>query len=334
MAWNDEKSVVEIDGRALVEVDINQFAGSLLIRCRLIARVFLGVTLVVAGLSMARAQDLEPRTYTNIPVGQNFLGVGYLYSEGEVNPSPSVPLRDIEITMQGAVAAYVRSLDLWGKAGKVDALWGRLCQEGSGLVNEVRIKGDRCGTIDPSVRLSYLFYGAPAMDMKTFRANPAQRVIGVSLKVDMPYGDYNNENIINTGSNRWTFKPEIGISNRWGRWSAETAFAARLFGDNDNAKGNTTLEQDPLYQVQLHVIYDLPKGRWISLNGNYFWGGRTEKNGVRGDDRQENSRVGVTFALPLTTQQSLKFYASRGLISNIGNDSDTVGVVWQYRWAD
>ena len=76
------------------------------------------------------------------------------------------------------------------------------------------------------MRLSYLFYGAPAMDMQQFRSNPSRRVIGASLKVDMPLGDYNNENLINTGSNRWTFKPEIGISNRWGsRLSVEAALA-------------------------------------------------------------------------------------------------------------
>jgi len=291
------------------------------------------LVLALVPVSLA-AQDLEPRSYTNLPMGQNFLAVGYAYSDGEINPSPSVPLRDIEITMKATVAAYVRSLDLWGKAGKVDALWGRVCQEGSGFVNEVLIRGDRCGTLDPSVRLSYLFYGAPAVDLKTFMSTPQHRVIGVSLQVNMPLGDYNNENIINTGSNRWTFKPEIGISNRWGAWSGEAAFAARFFTENDNYKGNTTLEQDPLYQLQAHLVYDLPRGLWVAIDGNYFWGGRTEREGVRGDDRQENSRIGATFALPLTAQQSLKFYASRGLVSNIGNDSDTFGVVWQYRWSD
>jgi hypothetical protein len=58
-------------------------------------------------------------------------------------------------------------------------------------------------------------YSAPAMDLKTFMSTPQKRAIWVSLKVDMPLGDYNNENIINTGANRWTIKSEIGISNRW-----------------------------------------------------------------------------------------------------------------------
>jgi hypothetical protein len=283
---------------------------------------------------LARAQDLEPRTYTNLPVGQNFLAAGYAYSDGEINPSPSVPLKDVELTIKAFPIAYMRSLDLWGKAGNISAAWARVCMEGSGLVNGELVEGDRCGTADPTVRLAYMFYGAPALDMQTFRKTPVGRVIGFSLKIDAPWGDYNNENIINSGSNRWTFKPEIGMSNRWGRWSFDAAFAARLFTDNDNFKGNVTLEQDPLYQAQLHIIYDLPKGRWLSLNGNYFWGGETQKDGVRADDRQENSRVGLTFAWPLTPQHSLKFYASRGIVTNIGNDSDTLGVLWQYRWGN
>ena len=280
------------------------------------------------------AQDLEPRTYTNLPVGQNFVAVGYAHSEGEINPSPSVPLKDLELELNGVVTAYVRSLDLWGKAGKVSAQWGRLCMKGDGEFRDQYVSGDRCGTIDPSVGISYLFYGAPAMSLAEFRKVQIGRVIGVSIKVDMPVGDYNNENLINTGSNRWTFKPEVGISNRWGNWSMENAFAVRLFSENDNFFGGTRLEQDPLYQIQTHLIYQLPKGRWMSLNGNYFWGGRTEKNGIKGDDVQENSRVGVTLAWPLTAQHSLKFYANSGLVTSIGNDSDTFGILWQYRWGD
>ncbi|MGB1141598.1 MAG: transporter [Halioglobus sp.] len=294
----------------------------------------LATVLLALTASAAKGQDLEPRTYTNLPVGQNFLAMGYGYSDGEINPSPSVPLKDVELEIEAFPFAYLRSVDLWGKAGNVSASWARICMKGSGLVNGERVSGDRCGTSDPSFRVAYMFYGAPSMDMETFRRTNVGRVIGVSLRVDAPWGDYNNENLINSGSNRWTFKPEIGISNRRGKWSIDAAFAARLFTDNDNFRGDVTLEQDPLYQAQLHLIYDLPKGRWISLNGNYFWGGETQKDGVDADDRQENSRLGVTLSWPLGRQHSLKFYASRGVVTRIGNDFDTLGVLWQYRWGD
>ena len=290
--------------------------------------------LVLLAAAPVLAQDLEPRTYTNIPVGQNFLGVGYAYSEGELNPAPGIPLEDAELDMHVSVAAYVRSLDLWGKAGKLDLAWARSCFKGDAIFNDQFVQADRCGTTDPSVRLSYLFYGAPAMSLEEFRKNPPGRVMGASLKIRAPLGDYNNENLINSGANRWSFKPEVGISNQWGRWSADAAIAATFYTNNDKFSGDTRLEQDPLYQVQAHLIYHLHKGRWVSINGNYFWGGETEKNGVFSNDRQENSRLGITLAWPLNAQHSLKFYASRGVVTRIGNDSDTYGVVWQYRWGD
>lgn len=301
------------------------------------ARLLISALLILVPcflVTIVRAQDLEPRTYTNLPMGQSFVGVGYAYSDGEINPSPSVPLRDIEITMKSTMAAYLRSLDLGGKAGKVDAAWGRVCMDGSGFIQNQFIAGDRCGTTDPTVRLSYLFYGAPAMNMEEFRRNTSQRVIGVSLRITAPLGDYNNENLINTGSNRWTFIPEIGISNNWGRLSVEGAFGARLFTDNDNFFGGTKLEQKPLYQLQAHIIYSLSNGRWVSLNSNYFWGGRTSTDKVKGDDLQKNSRIGLTLGWPLTAQHTLRLFANRGVITNIGNDSNTFGLIWQYRWAD
>lgn len=280
------------------------------------------------------AQDLEPRTYSNLPVGQNFLVAAYAHSEGEITPSPSVPIKDIELTVDGYAGAYARSIELWGEAGKIDVLWSRVCMKGQATFRGEKVRGDRCGTSDPQVRLTYLFYGAPAMDLAEFRATPISRVIGFSLAVSPPLGDYNNENLINTGANRWTVKPEIGISNRHGNWSVEGSFGARLFSDNDSFAGHIKLEQDPLYQLQAHVIYHLPKGRWLAVNSNYFWGGETQKDGADSNDLQKNSRVGVTLGWPLNSQHSLKFNASRGVVTSIGNDSDTLGVAWQYRWGD
>ncbi len=277
------------------------------------------------------AQELEPRTYTNIPVGQNFVGLGYAWSEGDLNPSASAPIRNARLTVDGPAVAYVRSLDMWGKAGKVDLSWVRLCFDGSAIYQGEKVRGDRCGSADPAIRLTYLFYGAPSLSMAQFRRTPPRRVIGASLKVQAPLGDYNNENLINSGANRWSFKPEVGISNVRGRWNLEGSFSAQLFTDNNRFAGHNRLEQNPLYQIQLHVVYSLPGGRWLALNGNYFWGGESQINGVNADDRQENSRVGVTFSTPLTPRQSLKFNASHGVVTRIGNDFDTLGVVWQYR---
>ncbi len=282
----------------------------------------------------AHGQDLEPRNYSNLPIGQNYLGVVYGYSEGEIDVAPSVPIKDADLTGKTYGGAYVRTIDLGGKPGKVELQWARVCIEGGAIFRGQKIEADRCDTTDPQVRLTYLFYGAKPMDMREFLATQTKRVIGVSLGINPPLGDYNNENLINTGAHRWTFRPEIGISNRHGNWSVEGAFGARLFTDNDRYFGHTKLEQDPIYQVQAHLIYHLAGGRWLSCNGNYFWGGKTTKDGVTGDDLQKNARFGVTLGWPLNTQHSLKFFANRGVVTRTGNDFDTYGVSWQYRWGE
>ena len=64
------------------------------------------------------AQDLEPRTYSNLPIGQNFLVAAYAHSEGEIAPSPSVPIKNVELTVDGYAGAYARSIDMWGESGK------------------------------------------------------------------------------------------------------------------------------------------------------------------------------------------------------------------------
>ncbi len=291
------------------------------------------ISLILLNVSgIAQAQDLEPRAFANLPVGQQFLAVGYAYSEGDLNPAPGVPIENAELEVDTTLAAYLRTLDLWGKAGRVAITLPRTCFEGGAFFMGEFIEGDRCGAADPMVSFSYLFYGAPALTLDEFRATPQSRVIGASLRVRAPLGQYNNQNLINHGANRWEFRPQLGMSNRWGRWGADASVSAAFFTDNNRFAGRDTLEQDPLYQVQANIIYYLQRGRWLSLDGNYFWGGRTERNGVRQDDRQDNSRVGLTLGWPLNPQNSIKFYASRGVATRIGNDFDTVGLLYQYRW--
>jgi len=42
--------------------------------------------------------------------------------------------------------------------------------------------------------------------------------------------------------------------------------------------------------------------------------------------------VGVTVALPVDRNHSVKLYATTGISTRIGTDSDTIGIAWQYRW--
>src|SRR3954451_474316 len=69
----------------------------------------------------ASAQDIEPRAYSNAPVGVNFLIAGFAYTRGDL-AFQSLPLTDAHIRTSNAVVAYARALDLWGKSGKFDVI--------------------------------------------------------------------------------------------------------------------------------------------------------------------------------------------------------------------
>jgi len=280
----------------------------------------------------AKAQELEPRSYTNVPIGETFLVLGAARSDGDLSPTPSSPLQEAELTIDVGVVGLAHTFALAGKSAKIDAVFGRTCYEGSGIFQGEFVEGRRCEYADPRARLTWNFYGAPAMPLEDFVKWEPGVVIGASMQVTAPYGTYNNENLINAGSNRWILRPGIGLSFRTGRWHYDFSASAKIFETNDEFFGENKQEQDPLYSLQFHLIRYFNKGRWLSLNGNFYSGGRSSINGVESDDRQENSRWGATFSMPLTQHHSVKLYASTGVVTRIGSDFNSYGIAWQYRF--
>lgn len=280
----------------------------------------------------AEAQDLDPRRYTNLPVSQNFLRVAYGYSEGDVNIAPSLPLKNAFLTIEGGSLAYLRTMDIGGKASSFDVWLPYLCASGSADLDGERRNRSVCGQGDARIRITYNFVGAPAMELSEFARKEKEVVVGASLQVSIPTGQYDDDKLVNIGANRWVIKPEIGMSIPWRKWSFEFTAGVRIFTDNDEFVGNVLLEQDPLYNLQVHLIYDLSPRQWISLNGNYFFGGVTFQDSVKTPTRQENSRLGLTWSVALNSKHTLKFAAHTGVITRIGNDSNSYSVAWIYRW--
>jgi hypothetical protein len=299
-------------------------------RLGLSAAFCLSVLLVAA--DGARAQSLEPRLYSNTPVGLNFLIAGYAYTKGEMAFDPSTSITDAKFHAHNEVVAYARSLDAWGKSAKFDVGLPYSSFSGQGLVGGQPREREMSGFGDPLFRFSMNFYGAPALSLKEFAGYRQDLVIGASLQVTPPLGQYDNTKLINLGYNRWSFKPELGISKAWGSWTVELLPSATFYSDNTDFNNGNTLEQAPLYAVQGHLIYNFPSGVWLAFNGTYYAGGRTTLNGVEGDNAQNNTRAGLTLALPVDRYNSVKLYASTGTSTRTGSDFDLLGIAWQYRW--
>lgn len=292
-----------------------------------------GIPLVLLAAAGARAQQLEPRAYINLPVGTNFLIAGYSYSSGGLATDPAVPLTNAQLDIHTPYMAYARAFDAWGKSAKFDVALGGGCLDGTAEVNGVPASRDVCGLVDPTARVSVNFYGAPALEAKDFAAYRQDLIVGASLQVQAPLGQYDPSRLVNLGSNRWSLRPEIGVSKVLDRrLLVEGVFSATFYTTNDDFFGGQRREQDPVLATQLHLIYLLRTGAWIAFDANYYSGGRTTVNGVQQNDELGSSRLGLTFSYPWDRQHSIKLYVSDGVSVRFGEDFTIVGLAWQYRW--
>ncbi|WP_296698235.1 transporter [Thiocapsa sp. UBA6158] len=288
--------------------------------------------LLVSQASSVQAQDIEPRAFSNAPIGVNFLIAGYGYTRGGLAFDSSVPITDPQLETSSAVLGYARVLDLWGQSGKVDVIVPYSWLSGTAVSAGQPIERIVDGFADPRFRLSVNLLGAPALTLEEFRDYKQDLIVGASLQVSAPWGQYDNSRVVNLGTNRGWFKPEIGVSKAVGPWTFELAGAVTLYTDNQDFMNGGTRAQEPLYSVQGHVIHGFRSGVWASLDVTHFTGGRTTINDTLNNDLQRNWRLGGTLALPVDAHNSIKLYASSGVAARTGNNFDLIGIAWQYRW--
>jgi len=300
---------------------------------RLAARRFASLACVLYAGAIG-AQELEPRAYSPSPVGLNFVLLAGTRSTGEILLDPSVPIEDVEATIDAGVAGYGRTFALWGQSANfglvVPYAWGDI----SGNVGEGRQSVTRAGVGDTRLRLAMNLIGGPAMSPKEFSQRTPRTTLGASIVVVAPTGEYFPDKLINIGANRWAFKPELGLSIPHERWMFDVYGGLWMFTDNDDFFGGVRRSQDPITTLQGHVSYTIRPRLWMAVDSTYYFGGRSTVGGVLKQDRKENSRLGITLSVPVGARHSFKFSWSDGASTRTGNDFSTWGLAWQYAWLD
>jgi outer membrane putative beta-barrel porin/alpha-amylase len=216
--------------------------------------------------------------------------------------------------------------------------YGVVHYQGKFLDNETRIY--RSGLLDSFFRFSVNLMGGEAMTPKEFQSWKQKTILGVSLRVVAPTGQYDGTKLINNGSNRWGFKPEIGYSQRWGHWVLDGYAGAwfyttnpEFFSHNVFFSGNQTRSESPIASFEGHLSYDVKQRLWFSLDGNFWHGGFTILNSVANPNTvQTSSRIGATASIPLRKHQTLKVSYSNGAYVRFGGNFQNVSVAWQYSW--
>ncbi len=299
---------------------------------RPICIVLLILFCLVATVGRAQAQTLEPRAYANIPVGMNFLLVGYQRSEGALLFDPAVPITDANADIDMGLFAYVHALDVAGKSAKVGVLLPYASLYADGYLNGNFLTRETDGVADPAFYYSMNFYGAPALSLKDFKDYQQDTIVGFTLKLTAPLGVYESDKLINIGTNRWSFEPGLGVSQAIGNWTLEASAAAVIYTDNNDFDNGKIRQQDAIYSTQFHVIYSFPRNIWAAVSATYYTGGQTSIDGVAKDDLQQNWRTGFTLSLPVNRYHSIKLFGSSGVSTRTGTDYDALAIAWQYRW--
>ena len=292
------------------------------------------VAAFIAALSVAApavAQEMEPRAYSASPTGATFLGVVATRSTGSILFDPTLPITDVEAAINGGILGVGGTFDLFGKlallAAAVPYAWGDI----SGQVFEEAREVTRSGFADTRVKLSVNLRGNDAMRLAEFAKTPRRTVLGASLTVAAPTGQYDGTRLINLGNHRWAFKPEVGVSMPRGRWDFDAYAGAWLFTTNgDFFPGGAVRTQDPLYALQGHVSYTVKPRLWLAANATWYAGGRSVVNDGAPSAAVNNSRLGVTASLPLGRRQSIKISYGDGIIVRSGTNFRTLAVGWQW----
>lgn len=305
----------------------------------------LGIKLAVSVLSAASstllaAQDLAPRAYLITPLHSNAITLSWAFYDGSINYNGALPISGANGKFNVPTFSYYHSFGFFGRSANVVASLPYGVGNFQGTLQSDEQYVYRSGLQDSVYRFSVNLKGGPSMPPQKFIKWKQKVLLGAGLKVIAPTGQYDPTKRINWGSNRWSFKPEFGYSQRWGNWILDAYFGGWFFTTNPefwsrnvHYAGTRSLSQNPMGSFEGHLSRNFKPGLWASLDGNFWFGGTTSLSGVQNPlTRQTNSRIGATAAVPITQHQSLKFSYSDGTYIRYGGNYQNVSVAWQYFW--
>jgi hypothetical protein len=297
-------------------------------------KLFTSFTLLSFLSANAICQDLDPRSYLRLPMRTTTLITGFNYSRGGVVTDPTLPFTNVKADVQLAMVGAMQSFNFFGLTSSLLAVLPYSWAQASGDVGEQRTSITRAGMADMRLRWSVLLLGGKAASVAELRKAPRKTIVGFSLNTITPTGEFFSDKLVNLGTNRWSFRPELALSQPIGsRWLIDAYAGVWLFTDNKSFyPGNAIRTQDPMGAFQLHLSYNIKPTLWVAFNSTYYTGGQSSINNSLKDDRQSNVRVGFTAVVPTGKMSSLKLAVSKGAVVRFGQDFTTYSLGWQRTW--
>ncbi len=302
-------------------------------RCR---SVLLLSSLLAFLAAAIHAQDLSPRAYLITPIHTNAVILTWAYFDGGVDFNGTVPISGATGTYNVPIFSLYHTLNFFRRSANLTASLPYAVGNFTGTLMGQQQSIYRSGLLDTSIRFSVNLRGGPAMTPLVFSKWKQKTLIGLSVKIIAPTGQYEPTKLVNWGINRWAFKPELGYSKRWNHWVLDGYGGAWFYTTNPASYDQPTPKpqtEAPIGSLEGHLSYDLKPRYWISLDGNFWFGGVTTLNGIQNlQTRQTGSRIGGTASVPLGKHQSIKINYSNGTYIRFGGNYQNVSLAWQYSW--
>jgi hypothetical protein len=302
-------------------------------------RIVVLVSLYLAA-DACHAQDLAPRAYLITPIHSNAVTLTYSLFDGSLLLEGTVPITGATARVHVAILNYSHSLNFFGRTASFTASLPYGVGNFRGTVVGAETLAYRSGLLPATFRFSVNLLGGRAMNVAEFMKWRQKSILGISFRLVPQAGQYDPTKLINLGTNRWAIKSELGYSQRWGHWTLDAYAGAwfyttnpEFFSQNQFSPGINTQTQRPIGSFEGHLSYDFKPRLWMSLDGNYWFGGATSVNGIlNAATLQRNSRVGGTASIPISRHQSIKFSYSNGAYIRYGGNFQNVSLAWQYAW--
>jgi hypothetical protein len=296
-------------------------AGTFAPRSRRLATAVLALTILCPMLALAQ---VPPRFYWKSLSGANAVPVIYQSLSGNANPiDPALVVSpDSSVDANVAIVGYARMMPLFDRTLTLAVLqpMGRISGETtvSGLTYDQAANGFG----DPMIEAGINLIGPKAIrNIPDLLRYEPKLSLDVIVDLAFPIGEYDSDQALNLGQNRWYGRLGTPVVWQIGSWvpgrrtTLEALPSVWFFTDNDDYVGQT-LSTDPMFQLEAHLTRDFTEHFWGSLDATYIAGGESSVNGVGGDSLN-NVGVGLTLGYQINDNLSL----TAGYMATV-NDSD------------
>ncbi len=282
------------------------------------------------------AQDIEPRRWSNIPLGTDILGVGYVHTNGKIFFDPLLQVQDAKFTSNSFIVQYIKPFKIGSKSARLDVMIPYSIARWEGLLNGVSTTVNRNGIADPRIRISLNFIGMSAMKPKEMieflKTNPKRTSFGASLAITLPLGQYFDDKLLNLGQNRFVFRPQIGMLHHWKNWSYELSGSVFLYTKNEDFSNGKTRKQNAVFAAQTHLIRSFKSKMWVSLSFGYGLTGESFVNNEPNNDDRSDILGATSFGFALSKKQAIKLsYIRTETLNDIGANLNSILLSWSTR---